>query len=144
MKKYFLSCLFMVTFFIGIYANPSFATVDSSQSLADQIIKSEIPVLIDFWAPWCMPCRMLGPIIGDIKKEYHGKIEVMKINTDIHKQIANYFGISSIPAVFIVKDKKVVKYLMGVQAKEAYVSAVEEVLGMNSEASDETPTKKES
>ncbi|MBD3419941.1 MAG: thioredoxin [Chitinivibrionales bacterium] len=118
------------------------ARADSSQKIADKIIKSDIPVLIDFWAVWCMPCKMLDPIIKEVKKKYDGKIEVMKVNVDVHRQIAAYFKISSIPAVFIVNDKAVVKHLMGVQPKEAYFKAIEEVLAMKSNPPQEQPKSK--
>jgi thioredoxin 1 len=101
---------------------------DSSDLLAERIVKSDIPVLVDFWAPWCMPCKMVNPIIKEIAKNYAGKIKVMKINVDKHKRIAAHFKVMSIPAVFIVKDRAVVKQIPGVQSKEAYISAVEEVI----------------
>jgi thioredoxin 1 len=107
---------------------PGAAAADSSQAIADEIIESDIPVLIDFWAVWCAPCRHLEPIIKSIKKEYAGKILVKKINVDVHRQIAAYFRVSSIPAVYIVKDKTVVRCISGLRPKEAYVNAIDEVL----------------
>jgi thioredoxin len=107
-------------------------TQDSSMTLADRIVKSETPVLIDFWAVWCAPCRMLSPIIKDLEKEYAGRIKVMKINVDVHRQIAAYFKVSSIPAIYIVKDRAVVKYIPGLRSKEDYRAAIEEVLAMDS------------
>ncbi len=109
------------------------SSTDSSQAIANEIINAEIPVLIDFWAVWCGPCRHLAPIIKEIKKEYAGKIMVKKINVDVHRQIASYFRVQSIPAIFIVKDKTVVKYLPGVQPKAAYVTAINEVLARKSD-----------
>jgi len=101
---------------------------DSSQQLADRIVKSRVPVLVDFWAPWCGPCRLLLPTIKQLEKEYRGKVLFMRINTDVHRAIANYFGISAIPAVFIIKDKTVVSALRGLRPKEDYVAALAEVL----------------
>ncbi len=103
-------------------------TVDSSQAFADRIVGSKIPVLIDFWAPWCGPCRFLGPTIEELKKEYAGKILVMKINVDVHRALAAYFKISSIPAVFLINNKAVVQYLPGLQPKESYKQAIDKVL----------------
>jgi thioredoxin 1 len=111
-----------------VRTQPPAVPVDSSQILADRIIKSQIPVLVDFWAPWCKPCLQLTPIISLLKKEYAGRITVTKINVDVHKRIAAYFRVSTIPAVFIVKDKAVVKFIGGVQGKDAYTAAIEEVL----------------
>jgi len=112
--------------------NPAMAMArppeDSSKVIADRIVTSKIPVLVDFWAPWCSPCRMLGPTIEELKKEYAGKISVMKINVDIHRGLAAYFKISAIPAVFIIANRTVVEYFPGVQSKETYKQAVEKAL----------------
>jgi thioredoxin 1 len=102
--------------------------VDSSQQIADMIVNSKIPVLVDFWAVWCGPCRMLNPIIKQLEKDYGKKVLFVKVNVDVHRSIANYFSINSIPAVFIIKDKNVLKMLPGLQAREAYVAALDEVL----------------
>jgi thioredoxin 1 len=101
---------------------------DSSDIIADRIVKSSVPVVLDFWAAWCRPCRMLAPIIEDLKKKYAGRIKVIKIDIEAHRRIAAYFRITSIPAVFIIKDKAVVQYLPGLQDKSAYEQAVKEVL----------------
>jgi thioredoxin 1 len=104
------------------------AVVDSSQQIADKIVQSKKSVLVDFWAAWCGPCRLLNPILKDLEKEYQGKLVFMKVNVDIHRAIASYFGINAIPMVFIIKDKTVVKVLQGLQPKEAYAGAIKEVL----------------
>lgn len=115
--------------------------IDSSDILADMIVKSKVPVLIDFWAPWCMPCRMLSPTIEELKKKYAGKIKVMKINVDAQVRISAYFRVSSIPAVFFVKDKAVVLYLPGLRAQEDYEKAITEVLALKVEPPDTTKQK---
>lgn len=104
------------------------AIIDSSQLIADKIVNSKTPVLVDFWAPWCGPCKMLNPIIKELEKEYDQKVVFIKVNVDIHKAIAAYFGITAIPAVFIIKDKAVVKMLPGLQNKDSYKEALDEVL----------------
>jgi thioredoxin 1 len=101
---------------------------DSSDIMADAILHSRVPVLIDFWATWCGPCRMLGPTMEEIKKEYAGKIKVMKVNVDVNRKISAYFRVSAIPAVFLVKDKTVVSYIQGLNPKEAYENAIKKVL----------------
>jgi thioredoxin 1 len=104
------------------------APFDSSDIIADRIVKSSTPIMLDFWATWCMPCRMLGPTVEELKKKYAGKIKVIKIDVDVNKRIAAYFRISSIPAVFFVKDKAVVQYVPGLQEKSVYENAIAEVL----------------
>jgi len=101
---------------------------DSSDIMADAILHSKVPVLIDFWATWCGPCRMLGPTMEEIKKEYGCKIKVMKVNVDIHRKLSAYFRVSAIPAVFLVKDKTVVSYIQGLNPKEVYENAIKKVL----------------
>jgi len=113
--------------------------VDSSQQIADMIVNSKIPVLVDFWAVWCGPCKLLNPIIKQLEKEYDQKVLFLKVNVDIHRSIASYFKINAIPAVFIIKDKTVVKMLTGVQPKNAYVMALDAVL--NAPKSDTTKVK---
>jgi thioredoxin 1 len=104
------------------------APFDSSDIIADRIVKSNIPVMLDFWAIWCMPCKMLGPTVEELKKKYAGKIKVIKIDVDANRRIAAYFRISSIPAVFFIKDKAVVQYVPGLQDKSVYEQAILEVL----------------
>lgn len=119
------------------------APFDSSDIIADQLLKSKVPVLIDFWATWCMPCRMLGPTVEDLKKKYAGKIRVMKINVDVNRKISSYFRVSAIPAVFLVKDKAVMLYLQGLRPKEDYESAIKQVLEMKPAPADSTMQKQQ-
>lgn len=108
--------------------NNAAANIDSSQQIADVIVKSKIPVLVDFWAPWCGPCRYVTPIINELEDQFKGKVLFLKVNVDVHKVIAAYFKIMAIPSVYILYDKTVVQNLQGVQPKEAYVQALEDVL----------------
>jgi thioredoxin 1 len=101
---------------------------DSSDIIADRIVKSPVPVMIDFWATWCKPCKMLGPTVEELKKKYSGKIKVIKIDVDANRRIAAYFRVSSIPAVFFIKDKAVVQYVPGLQEKSVYEQAIVDVL----------------
>jgi thioredoxin 1 len=117
------------------------APFDSSDIIADIILKSKVPVLIDFWATWCMPCKMVSPTIESLKKEYAGKIKVMKINVDVHRKISAYFRVSSIPAIFFVKDRAVVLYLPGLRKKEDYVSAIKQVIALKPTPADSASRK---
>jgi len=128
MKKLFQYALLATILISGLSFGQAQIPADSSQVIADRIVKSEIPVLVDFWAAWCGPCKMLNPIIAQLAKQYKGKVDFVKVNVDIHKSIARYFGVSSIPAVFLIKDKTVVRALPGLQPKTVYQSAIEEVL----------------
>jgi thioredoxin len=119
------------------------APFDSSEIIADKIVKSEVPVLVDFWATWCMPCRMLTPTIEDLKKKYNGKLKVIKINVDVHRKIAAYFRVTSIPAVFFIRDKAVVYALAGLRPKEDYEQAIAEVIKMKVPPQADTKEKRE-
>ena len=81
------------------------------------VVQSAEPVLVDFWAPWCGPCRMLAPVIEELAKEYTGKVKVGKINTDEHPNAASRFKISAIPTLLFFKGGKVVEQLVGVHSK---------------------------
>ncbi|HPC39109.1 MAG TPA: thioredoxin [Exilispira sp.] len=83
----------------------------------DEVLKSKLPVLVDFWAPWCGPCRMVAPIVEEIAKEYEGKIKVCKVNTDEAQNIAMKYQIASIPTLAIFKDGKEVKRQIGALPK---------------------------
>lgn len=82
-----------------------------------EVLLSKQPVLIDFWAPWCAPCRMMNPIIEQLAAEYAGKVKVGKINVDEEAELAQTFGVMSIPTIVLIKDGKVVKQVVGVSSK---------------------------
>ena len=93
-----------------------------------EISSADGPVLVDFWAPWCGPCRMLSPSIEALADEYQGKAKVVKVNTDDARQTAMKFGISSIPALFIMKDGEIVDRMMGAVPKERLAAALDKQL----------------
>ena len=97
----------------------------TTKNFEEEVLKSEIPVLLDLWASWCGPCRMLAPIIEEISVEYEGRIKVGKINVDEEEELAMHFGAMSIPMIVLVKDGKVDKATIGFQPKESLVEELE-------------------
>lgn len=89
-----------------------------------EVLGSEVPVLVDFWAPWCGPCQMMGPIVDDLAKEMGPAAKVGKLNVDENSQAASQYGIMSIPALKIFKGGQVVKEFVGVQSKEVLAEAL--------------------
>ena len=87
------------------------------ENFENEVMKSNIPVLIDFWAPWCGPCQMMGPIIEQLAEEYEGKAKVGKVNVDEDGELSQAFGVMSIPTIVLVKDGKVVKQAVGARPK---------------------------
>lgn len=90
----------------------------TDSSFQDTVLKSDKPVLVDFWAAWCGPCRMLAPIVEDIAKDFEGKAVVGKVDVDNNQQISMEYGIRNIPTVLIFKNGEVVDKLVGVSPKE--------------------------
>ncbi len=93
----------------------------TSSNFEAEVLKSDVPVLLDFWAEWCGPCRMLSPIIASIAEEYEGKVKVGKVNVDEEPELAGSFGIASIPTVILFKDGKVADTSIGYRPKEQIV-----------------------
>lgn len=87
----------------------------TDQNFEDEVIGNDKPVLVDFWAPWCGPCQMMGPIIDELAKEFEGKAVIGKMNVDENQGVAGKFGIMSIPTIKIFKGGKEVKEFVGVQ-----------------------------
>lgn len=100
----------------------------TSKNFDEEVVKSEVPVLLDFWATWCGPCMMLSPIIAEIAEEYTDGIKVGKVNIDEEPELAEKFDISVIPTVIIFKDGKSVKQSVGYQNKDGIVSLFENLL----------------
>lgn len=92
-----------------------------------EVIKSDVPVLVDFWAPWCGPCQVMGPIVAELADEVSGKAKVGKLNVDENGATASKYGIMSIPSLKIFKGGAIAKEFVGVQAKEGLKSALEEL-----------------
>lgn len=95
-----------------------FLGVATDDNFEGEVLKSDKPVLIDFWAPWCGPCKAIGPIVEEIAGAYQGKVKVMKMNVDDSQKTASTFGIRSIPTLMMFKAGKVADTLVGLAPKE--------------------------
>jgi len=97
----------------------------TDSSFESEILKSNVPVLVDFWAPWCAPCRMIAPLVEQLADEYAGTVKVTKINIDDSPGAAQNYGISSIPTLMIFKGGEVVDRFVGVQTKNRLQEALD-------------------
>lgn len=90
----------------------------TDSSFDEEVLKSDVPVLVDFWAPWCGPCQQIGPIIAEVAEEMEGKAKVCKVNVDENQATAQKYGIMSIPTMMIFKGGEVVDSFVGLRPKE--------------------------
>jgi thioredoxin 1 len=104
------------------------ATEVNDVNFDTEVINSDLPVLVDFWAPWCGPCRALAPVIDQLAEEYSGKAKIVKLNTDDNPNIAVQFRINSIPTMILFKDKKPVEMLVGALSKERIQEAIDKLI----------------
>lgn len=100
----------------------------SNENFESEVINSDLPVLVDFWAPWCGPCRIVDPIVEEIAGEYDGKLKVGKLNTDDNREIAAKFGIMSIPTLIIFKGGEAKERIIGAQSKKAITDKIDSVV----------------
>jgi thioredoxin 1 len=106
----------------------SAATDVTDLSFKVDVLDSEVPVLVDFWAPWCGPCRMVAPVVEEIAAQYEGQLKVVKVNTDDNPGIASQYGIRSIPTLMIFKNGEKVDTVVGAVPKTTLSKAVEQYL----------------
>ncbi|MGM5488512.1 MAG: thioredoxin [Nanobdellota archaeon] len=96
----------------------------TNENFEQEVKQSDVPVIIDFWASWCMPCKMFGPIFEDVAKEMEGKAKFVKISTEEAPELANQFSVMSIPTIVFMKDGQEVDRAMGMMAKDALIEKV--------------------
>lgn len=100
----------------------------TDDDFADQVLRSETPVLVDFWAEWCGPCRALGPVIETLSGEYDGRVKVAKVDVDANQQVAMRYGIRSIPTVMVFDHGQVVDTFVGVRPRSDYAASLDRLV----------------
>lgn len=94
----------------------------------EEVLKSEIPVMVDFWAPWCAPCRMIAPIVERLAERYQGQLKVVKLNVDENQEYAIRYQVMSIPTLLFFKDGQAVDRIMGAVGEQAIVQKIEALI----------------
>jgi thioredoxin 1 len=97
----------------------------TAENFETEVMNAGVPVLIDLWAAWCGPCRMVGPIVEEIASDYEGRLKVGKIDVDAQPELASAFGVQSIPTILLLKDGQIVSGAIGARAKPQLVEALE-------------------
>ena len=100
----------------------------TSENFSTEVIESDTPVLVDFWAEWCGPCRVIAPVVDEIATEYSQKVKVGKLNVDNHNQVASQYGVRSIPALLIFKNGTVANQIVGAVPKNKITEILDSVI----------------
>lgn len=99
-------------------------TAVTEATFNQEVLESEVPVLVDFWAPWCGPCRMVAPVVDEVANEYVGQVKVVKLNTDENQTIASRYGIRSIPTLMVFKGGRQVDTVVGAVPKTTLIKTL--------------------
>ncbi len=97
-------------------ASPSIITL-TKENFSKEVLQSQTPILVDFWAEWCGPCKMLAPVLDELAEEYNGKVRIGKVNIDDHQELATQFGIQSIPTLLLFNQGQVAEQVVGLRSK---------------------------
>jgi thioredoxin 1 len=100
----------------------------SDNNFENEVINSDVPVLIDFWAPWCGPCRAIGPVVDELAKDYDGKLKVVKMNVDENPLTPSRYGVRSIPNLLLFKNGQVKDQIVGAVPKSHFVQAIDKIV----------------
>ena len=106
----------------------SSAPAVTDSSFDKDVLQSDLPVLVDFWAPWCGPCRMVAPVVEELAEDYDGKVKFFKLNTDDNPNIAGQYGIRSIPTLMLFKSGNAVGQIIGFKPKQALAKEIDSII----------------
>lgn len=100
----------------------------TDQNFEQEVLKNDLPVLVDFWAPWCGPCQMMGPIIEELAKEFEGKIKIGKLDVGENQKTAEQYAVMSVPTLIFFKKGAIDKQIVGLQTKDALIEEIKSIV----------------